>query len=69
MFGLFGIGLHIVLLFQSFATDLIENFDPLIGVKFLVKPGQGDTDHIAMADLSTWSFLKSCSPDPAGLAR
>ena len=44
-----------MLLFQSFATDLLENFPPLIGVKFLIEPAQGYTNHVAMADLGTRS--------------
>ena len=37
------------LLFQRFATDLVENLAPLIGVEFLVEPGQGGTDHVAIS--------------------
>ena len=38
IFGWFGTGLLIALLFQSFAMDLIENFAPLIGMEILIEP-------------------------------
>ena len=37
IFGLFGTGLRAVLLFQSFAMDLVENFTFLIGVEFIIE--------------------------------
>jgi hypothetical protein len=63
IFGWFGTGLHTVLLFQSFATNLAENFAPLIGVEISVEPAQGDTDHVAMADLRTRFFLGNLKPE------
>jgi hypothetical protein len=60
---LFGTRLHAVLLFQSFATDFVENFAPLIGVEILIQPVQGYTDDVAMADLCARFFLGNLEPE------
>ena len=43
--------------------DLVENFAPLIRVEILIEPAQGDTDHVAMADLRTRLFLGNLEPE------